>query len=336
MYSWRLIVARYGFWDADQDDDAAFDRRLGAVLREVGDRGKLVLSEAVPPSFREPAPAPAPAPAPTPAPAPAPAPARVLAERQPAFPPPNLPCAEVAPPAPAASPAGLSAAAPSSPSLSFPTVASPPRCASHCQLAYANSLFGQFIYKNAHFAKTGSGQTWEKLRKKGSVFRTSSSHRQLVYARAPYGKKKLFQLFLCLSRAGLGKCSVLSVKRRKKAFSAPREPSPAPSRRCEKNGSFSELSLRLSRACLGEMVVLIHKCAERPFSHLPQGRETNAGRQSRGPTRPPAPLPLAAVQQHWQQPPEAAAAARALLQKTPFPINFLMSVQSLYWQSDQF
>jgi hypothetical protein len=47
MYSWRLIVARYGFWDADQDDDAAFDRRLGAVLREVGDRGKLVLSEAV-------------------------------------------------------------------------------------------------------------------------------------------------------------------------------------------------------------------------------------------------------------------------------------------------
>jgi hypothetical protein len=46
MYSWRLTVARYGFWDADQDDDAAFDRRLGAVLREVGDRGKLVLSEA--------------------------------------------------------------------------------------------------------------------------------------------------------------------------------------------------------------------------------------------------------------------------------------------------
>jgi hypothetical protein len=68
-----LIVARYGFWDAEQDDDAAFDRRLGAVLREVGDRGKLVLSEAVPPSFREPTPAPAPAPTPTPAHAPAPA-----------------------------------------------------------------------------------------------------------------------------------------------------------------------------------------------------------------------------------------------------------------------
>jgi hypothetical protein len=77
----------YGFWDADQDDDAAFDRRLSAVLREVGDRGKLVLSEAVPP-FHEPTPAPAPAllparspapaairaPAPAPAPTPAPAP----------------------------------------------------------------------------------------------------------------------------------------------------------------------------------------------------------------------------------------------------------------------
>jgi hypothetical protein len=86
-----LIVARYGFWDADQDDDAAFDRRLGTVLREVGDRGKPVLSEAVPPSLREPTPAPAPAPtlthlqraparapapAPVAAPAPAPAPAR--------------------------------------------------------------------------------------------------------------------------------------------------------------------------------------------------------------------------------------------------------------------
>ena len=72
MYSWRLIIGRYGFWDADQDDDAAFDRRLGAVLREVGGRGKLMLSEAVPPSFREPTPAPAPAPTSTPAPAPAP------------------------------------------------------------------------------------------------------------------------------------------------------------------------------------------------------------------------------------------------------------------------
>jgi len=49
----------YGFWDADQDDDAAFERRLDVVLREIGDRGKIQISEAVPP---EPTPAPAPAP----------------------------------------------------------------------------------------------------------------------------------------------------------------------------------------------------------------------------------------------------------------------------------
>ena len=98
MCVWHVFVARYGFWDADQDDDDAFDRRLSAVLREVGDRGKLVLSEAVPPSFREPTPAPAPAPAPVrasaaaatrlPAPAlapvPAPAPARSMALAAPA------------------------------------------------------------------------------------------------------------------------------------------------------------------------------------------------------------------------------------------------------------
>jgi hypothetical protein len=39
----------YGFWDADQDDDAAFERRLDSVIREIGDRGKLVLPEAIPP-----------------------------------------------------------------------------------------------------------------------------------------------------------------------------------------------------------------------------------------------------------------------------------------------
>ena len=66
----------YAFLDADRDDDAAFERRLDTVVREIGDRGKLVLPEAVTP-FHEPTPAPAPAPkrdlTPTAAPAPAPA-----------------------------------------------------------------------------------------------------------------------------------------------------------------------------------------------------------------------------------------------------------------------
>ena len=37
----------YAMWDAEKDDDAAFERRVDAVMREVGDRGKLVFSEAV-------------------------------------------------------------------------------------------------------------------------------------------------------------------------------------------------------------------------------------------------------------------------------------------------
>ena len=78
----------YAFWDADELDDVAFDRRLDAVLREVGERGKPVLAEAVPPSLHEPTPAPAleaPAPAaPALAQAPAPAPAPATAAPAPA------------------------------------------------------------------------------------------------------------------------------------------------------------------------------------------------------------------------------------------------------------
>eukprot|EP01046_Picozoa_sp_COSAG06_P048976 COSAG06_NODE_7432_length_2507_cov_113.101329_3_plen_348_part_00 len=69
----------YAMWDAEKDDDAAFERRVDSVVREIGGRGKLVMvSEAVPP-FHEPSPAPAPAPAPSAAPAAAPAPAPALA-----------------------------------------------------------------------------------------------------------------------------------------------------------------------------------------------------------------------------------------------------------------
>ena len=60
----------YAMWDAEQDDDAAFERRVGQMLREVGDRGKPQLAEAVTP-FREPRPVPTPSPTPAPAPLPA-------------------------------------------------------------------------------------------------------------------------------------------------------------------------------------------------------------------------------------------------------------------------
>ena len=48
----------YQMWDAEEDDDGAFERRLDSVVREIGDRGKLIL-ESVPP-LRQQTPAPAP------------------------------------------------------------------------------------------------------------------------------------------------------------------------------------------------------------------------------------------------------------------------------------
>jgi hypothetical protein len=76
----------YAMWDAETDDDAAFERRVDGVVREVGERGKVLVPESVPPLSESasaqpvvPAPAPAPAPAVAPAPAaPAPAPAQAL------------------------------------------------------------------------------------------------------------------------------------------------------------------------------------------------------------------------------------------------------------------
>ncbi len=59
-------------WDADNDDDALFERRMDNVVREIGDRGKVLLPEAVTP-FREPSAAPTPTTISSPAPAPAPA-----------------------------------------------------------------------------------------------------------------------------------------------------------------------------------------------------------------------------------------------------------------------
>ena len=66
----------YPMWGAEQDDDAAFEGRVDGVVREIGDRGKLVAADV---SSLEPTPAPAPAPASAPAPAVAPAPAPATA-----------------------------------------------------------------------------------------------------------------------------------------------------------------------------------------------------------------------------------------------------------------
>ena len=68
-------------YDAEQDDTAAFEGRLDAVCKEIGDRGKLMVPEAVP--LREPTPAPGATEAEAPASVPAPPAARVETEPAP-------------------------------------------------------------------------------------------------------------------------------------------------------------------------------------------------------------------------------------------------------------
>ncbi len=54
----------YAFFDAEKDDHAAFEHRLEGVVREIGERGKLMVPESTPP-LRSPPTAPAAAPLPT-------------------------------------------------------------------------------------------------------------------------------------------------------------------------------------------------------------------------------------------------------------------------------
>ena len=68
----------YRMWDAATDDDLAFERRVDAICREIGNRAQLaedVPPEPTPAPKKASAPAPAPPVTPTPAPAPSPAPA---------------------------------------------------------------------------------------------------------------------------------------------------------------------------------------------------------------------------------------------------------------------
>ena len=75
----------YSFWDAEKDDNAAFERRVDQVLREVGERGRPIVAESVPPQARVQRPlgpsATAAAQSSPPGPAPAPAPAPAIARK---------------------------------------------------------------------------------------------------------------------------------------------------------------------------------------------------------------------------------------------------------------
>ena len=123
----------YAFFGADLDDDVAFDKRVDAVCREIGDRGKPLLV------LHEPQPAPAPAPM-----------ARPMAARTPAPAPASMgrPAAVRAPapaPAPAQAPArGRSAAlAPAQTTQAMPTPSLADSVASYGQVALPSSPSAQ-------------------------------------------------------------------------------------------------------------------------------------------------------------------------------------------------
>ena len=63
----------YAFFHKAVLTDEKFMQQMDALIREIGDRGKIKVSEGVPPKASAPAPVKAPAPAPAKAPAPAPA-----------------------------------------------------------------------------------------------------------------------------------------------------------------------------------------------------------------------------------------------------------------------
>eukprot|EP01043_Picozoa_sp_COSAG02_P000790 COSAG02_NODE_16_length_56207_cov_9.816122_7_plen_285_part_00 len=131
----------YAMFDADADDDAAFERRIDAVVREIGDRGKVMttVSEAVPPK----APRQAAATAPTPA-APAPAPALTSSTMAPA--PTPQPAAVV--PAPAAPRATM--------------VPATPRVAAPAQ-TFTPSMTHMLSSETAHTSSGGMGGSLAEL-----------------------------------------------------------------------------------------------------------------------------------------------------------------------------
>ena len=49
LLKFYVLWNRYQMWDADDDDADGFERRLDNVVREIGERGKIMVPESVPP-----------------------------------------------------------------------------------------------------------------------------------------------------------------------------------------------------------------------------------------------------------------------------------------------
>jgi hypothetical protein len=157
----------YAMWDAENDDEAAFERWVDSVTREIGERGKLDVPESVPP-VRETAPTPAPARAWAVAPAVALAPLRAPA------------------PAPALSSTTIAASDPSSLSPTSTLVPQPrgtaaitPNIASSAQ-EQQQPTAPQQVSSSAHAAASGTGASLMEV----SAFMTEQLKAQVVEQRA--------------------------------------------------------------------------------------------------------------------------------------------------------
>eukprot|EP01043_Picozoa_sp_COSAG02_P000752 COSAG02_NODE_14_length_56855_cov_512.793661_33_plen_369_part_00 len=172
----------YAMWDAENDDEAAFERRVDSVTREIGERGKLNVSESVPP-VREAAPTPAPAPARSVAPAVSLAPSRAPA------------------PAPALSSTTVAA---SDPSSLFPTstLVSQPRGTAAITPNVASSVQNQQptaqqqVSSSAHAALSGTGASLMEV----SAFMTEQLKAQVVEQRAHDNEQHAEMLRLLVER----------------------------------------------------------------------------------------------------------------------------------------
>ena len=155
----------YAMWDAENDDEAAFERRVDSVTREIGERGKLNVPESVPP-VRETAPTPAPAPARAVAPAVALAPSLAPA------PAPALSSTTGAATAPSPSPTSALVSQPRG------TVATMPNIASSVQEQQPTAP--QQVSSSAHVAASGMGASLMEV----SAFMTEQLKAQVVEQRA--------------------------------------------------------------------------------------------------------------------------------------------------------
>ena len=220
-------------WDAENDDDAAFERRMASVAREVGERGKLIAAESVPPvrtGARAPTPAPAPEPAQTLAPAPARPPAVAAAPAA------SMSSRTNAGPAPSASPRSTLV------SQQPGTEAVRPGTA---LLVEQQALATQQVNSSASFGASGTGTSLMEV----SAFMTEQLKAQMVEQRAHDNDQRAEVVRLLMERETKLEAQLEAQRKefeaQRKEFEAQRKEFEAMTRARSRADKVTALQLRL-------------------------------------------------------------------------------------------